>query len=101
MKPFIINAYMGQNENQVILWVSFTKFNIMPKRINSNPILFSDELEKKGHKVLEFKSAKFFTGNDTEKDGGYTFFIIPAECHCPEDQLMKDVRQILKDLGSI
>ena len=101
MKPFIINAYMGENENQVILWISFSKFNIMPKRINSNPILFSDELEKKGHKVLEFKSAKFFTSNDTEKDGGYTFFIIPAEYRCSEDQLMKDVHQILKDLGSI
>lgn len=101
MKPFIINANMGENENQVILWMSFTKFNIMPKRVNSNPILFSDELEKKGHKVLEFKSAKFFTGDGTERDGGYTFFIIPADYYCPENQLMKDVHQILKNLGSL
>lgn len=102
MRPFIINAHMGENENQVLLWLSLAKFHIMPKRTNSNVVLFSDELEKKGHKVLEFKFTKFFTGDGSQRDGGYIFFIIPSEeYHCPEDQLMKDVHQVLKDLGSL
>ena len=93
---------MGENEDQVLLFVSFTKFNIMPKRQNSNVILFADELKKKGHEVLQFESTKFFTGDGSERDGGYTFFIIPSEeYHCPEDQLMKDVHQALRDLGSL
>ena len=102
MKPFIINAHMGDEENQVLLFVSFTKFNIMPKRQNSNVILFADELQKKGHEVVEFKSSKFFAGNDgTEKDGGYTFVIIPENYYNPEESLLHDVYLILKNLGSL
>lgn len=99
MRPFILNAYMGDNEDTVLLFVSFTHFYLMPKRQNSNVILFSDELEKKGHKVLEFKPSKFFAGNDMEKDGGYTFVIIPKENEKPEEQLMEDIYQIIEKLS--
>ena len=99
MKPFILNAHMGENEDQVLLYVSLTKFYLMPKRENSNVILFADELEKLGHEIVEFQASKFFTGNGSEKDGGYTFVIIPKENEKPEEQLMKDVYRIIEKLS--
>lgn len=102
MKPFIINSHLNDGENQVLLFIPHTKFNLMPKRQNSNVILFADELKKHGHQVLEFGICKFFAGHDgSEKDGGYIFTIIPEEYYGKEEQLLKDTYLILKNLGSL
>lgn len=99
MKPFIINTHTGEEENQVLLFISYSKSYLMPKRKNSNVILFCDELEKRGHKVLEFNPTSFFANEDSsEKDGGYTFTIIPADNKKPEEQLLKDTWEIIKNL---
>ena len=99
MKPFIINAHLGENEDQVILFVSFTKFYIMPKRVNNNVILFSDELEKRGHEVHGFVTSTVFSGHQPETDGGYAFTITMA--NNTEEHLMRDVYEILENLGSL
>lgn len=99
MKPFIINSHLSDGEDHVLLFIPHTKFNLMPKRQNSNVILFTDELKKLGHEIVEFQASKFFTGDGSEKDGGYTFVIIPKENEKPEEQLMKDVYRIIEKLS--
>lgn len=102
MKPFIINSHLSDGEDQVLLFIPHTKFNLMPKRQNSNVILFADELKKYGHQVLEFEICKFFADHDgSEKDGGYIFTIIPEEHYDKEEQLLKDTYLTLMKLGSL
>ena len=102
MKPFIINSHLSDGEDQVLLFIPHTKFNLMPKRQNSNVILFADELKRYGHQVLEFEICKFFAGHDgSEKDGGYIFTTIPEERYDKEEQLLKDTYLTLMKLGSL
>lgn len=95
MRPTIINAHLGENENQLLLFINFcflqsTKID----KYSSIGAAFADRLTKRGYEIAGYQPASSFSGNRPDKDGGYAFLIYEDSCKS-EEQLLKDVDQLI------
>lgn len=94
MRPTIINAHLGEDENQLLLFLSFSYLQRFANKECTTQASFADLLSKKGYDVAEYRSASTFSGSHPDKDGGYAFLIDEDSCQS-EEQLLKDVQQII------
>lgn len=92
MAPTIINAHLGEDENLLMLFVSYSFLGTMNLAENPKPDFFADKLTKKGYEVIEYKTASIFQGL-SDKDGGYAYLINEDICKS-EKQLLYDIYQI-------
>lgn len=95
MKPFIMNAHLGEEENQVMLFVSFSRLHLLDEKGNRSETTFADELGKKGYEVIEYKPCSVFFGKEADSDGGYAFTVI-ENCFKFEQKLLQDAYQIFE-----
>lgn len=93
MRPTIINAHLGEDENLLMLFVSYAFLNTMNLAENPKPAFFADKLTEKGYEVIEYKPASIFQGFLPNKDGGYAYLINEDSCKS-EKQLLDDIYQI-------
>lgn len=92
MRPTIINAHLGEDENLLMLFVSYSFLGTMNLAENPKSAFFADKLTEKGYEVIEYKPASIFQGL-SDKDGGYAYLINEDSCKS-EKQLLDDIYQI-------
>lgn len=93
MRPTIINAHLGEDENLLMLFVSLSFLNNMNLAENPKAAFFADKLTEKGYEVIEYKPASTWKGMMLEKDGGY-IYMINEDSSLSEAHLMQDVHLI-------
>ena len=93
MRPTIINAHLGEDENLLMLFVSLSFLNTINLAVKLKPAFFADQLTEKGYDVIEYKPVRIFQGLLLEEDGGYAYLINEDSCKS-EKQLLNDIYQI-------
>lgn len=93
MRPTIINAHLGEDENLLMLFVSLSFLNTMNLAKNPKPAFFADQLTEKGYEAIEYKPVCTYQGAMKNMDGGYIYLITEDSCKS-ENQLLDDIYQI-------
>ena len=93
MRPTIINAHLGENENQLLLFLSYSYLQRFTNKECTPQAAFTDLLTNKGYDIVEYKIASAFSGNQGDKDGGYSFLIY--EDSASEEKLLRDVYDLI------
>lgn len=92
MKPFIINAHLGEDENELLLFVPTSTLTFYPGREQG----LAHDLMEKEYEVADYKPCSCFFGKEADGDGGYAFTIIEQGYGFGKD-LLKDVYQIIEN----
>lgn len=93
MRPFIINAHLGEEENQVLLFIPASKIEFPIGQHVSLGAILADRLSQKGYEVIEYKPCSVFFGKEADADGGYAITIVD-QSYSSEKQLLEDAYQI-------